>query len=198
MEVYKSEGWTVRWLSELMSALRDHDGWGISVGVDKGHMLLFSDRIMVTGEVFKDCHSLDSVVLAARLATERYLERKYGPLSRQLAYVKKQLTPAMKLADENKYSHLATFDGYETREGHAIWMLQTRNKQELMLDIDSSPSRATAVSADETMYPKYCKEFWPYKDVHPPYWLLVYLIKDRTKLELMWLKSMAKRLGRLG
>jgi hypothetical protein len=119
--------------------------------------------------------------LDATLGTQHFGKRKNGPLLRQLDYIKTLLPAAMKEADEHTFSHLVTFDGYQLDEGNAIWILQTKNEDELLLDTEYSPIRVTAVTADGTIHPKYCKNFWPYTDVSPPYWLLAYIVEDRMR-----------------
>ncbi len=181
MEVYKPEGWTIEWLTALMGPLREHEGWAISIGnIDQGHLLVFADRLMVTGPTFENCVDLESVVSAAKLATENFEERKNGQLMRQLEYIKTLLPSAMKDADANTFSYLATFDGYQLHQGNAVWILQTKNDNELLLETEYSPIRTTAVTADETIHPEYCRDFWPYTDESPPYWLLAYVVEDRT------------------
>lgn len=108
-------------------------------------------------------------------------DRENGPLLRQLDYIQSLLPTAMKDADAKTFSHLATFDGYQRYEGNAIWILQTKDYYELLLDTESSPIRRTAVTADGTIHPEYCKDFWPKTDVVPPYWLLAYIVDDRTQ-----------------
>jgi hypothetical protein len=198
MEVYKPEGWTIEWLTALIGRLREHKGWAISIGnIDQGHLLVFADRLMVTGPTFENCDDLESVVAAAKLATENFDERKNGPLLRQLEYIKTLLPSAMKDADSNTFSYLATFDGYQLHEGNAVWILQTKNDNELLLDTEYSPIRTTAVTADETIHPEYCKEFWPYTDVSPPYWLLTYVVKDRTQTNFTMVDEDGNEVGSL-
>jgi len=166
----------------LIGVLRKHDGWAISIGnIDQGHLLVFADRVMVTGPTFESCHDLESVVAAAKSACESLEERRNGPLSRQIDFIKTLLPAAMKQADQNTFAYLATFNGYQLREGNAVWMLQTKNETELRLDTEYSPIRSVAVTADGTIHPEYCKDFWPYTDDSPPYWLLAYIVKDQTQ-----------------
>lgn len=198
MEVYEPEGWTTDWLTDVIKTLRQHEGWAVSVGgIDQGHLLVFADRLMVTGPTFESCNDLESVVAAARLATENYLERKYGPLSRQLEYLKGRLPAAMKEADANGFAYLATFDGFELNEGNAIWILQTRREDEFQLDVEYSSMRSTPVTADATIHPEFCKEFWPYTDVEPPYWLLTYLEEDREITNFEFVDEDGKSMGKL-
>lgn len=182
MEVYEPNGWTTEWLLALIDSLREHKPWAVSIGnIDQGHLLIFGDRIMATGPTFAKCSDLESVVIAARTATGRLEERKNGPLSRQLDYIKQLLPTRIKDADRNAFAYLATFNGYQLSEGNAIWILQTGDRDQLRLDSGCSFIRATAVSTDGTIHPEFCKEFWPYTDESPPYWLLTYMAEDRAQ-----------------
>jgi len=182
MEVYEPEGWTTEWLVALMQTLQQHDGWAVSIGgIENGHLLVFGDRLMVNGATFKDCKDLESVVAAARLATENYLKRKHGPLNRQLKYIQERLPAAMKEADVSGFSVLATFDGFELDKGNAIWILQTMTEDELFLEtINGGRIRSSAVTQDATIHSEFCPDFWPYADAKPPYWLITYLEEDRA------------------
>lgn len=198
MEVYEPEGWSVEWLTDLMKTLGQHEGWGVSVGgIEKGHLLVFADRLMVNGSTFEGCDDLEAVVAAAKLATENYLERKNGPLNRQLEYLKGLLPAAMKEVDANGYRGLATFDGFELFEGNAIWILQTKHEDELFLNTGGGKIRSSAVTADGIIHDEYSKEFWPYTDVNPPYWLVTYLDEDRTATQFELVNEDDKPVGKL-
>lgn len=198
MQVYKPEGWNTEWFRALVEELREHKGWAISIGaIDQGHLLVFSDRLMVTGPTFENCHDLKSVVAAARIATEKFEERKNGPLLRQLDSIKTLLPAAMKEADAKTFSYLATFEGYQLHEGRAIWILQTKNDNELQLETEYSPIRTSAVTADGTIHPEYCRSFWPYTDLSPPYWLLVYIVQDRTQNHFTLIDEDGNQVGSL-
>ncbi len=182
MEVNEHAAWTTEWLTAMVECLQKCDGWAISIGnIDQGHLLLHADRIMVSGPTFGGCQDLEAVAGAARLAAERFEERKNGALLRQLKYIKTLLPRAMKEVDANTYAFLATFDGYQLSEGNAVWMLQTKTPDEMKLDTYWAAVHDTAVTADGTIHPDYCKDFWPYTDVEPPYWLLAYIVEDRTQ-----------------
>ncbi|PQO37165.1 hypothetical protein DTL21_04200 [Bremerella cremea] len=69
MEVYRPEGWNVRWLTDLIGELEKYDGWGISIGnIEQGHLLIYADRLMASGPTFANCQDLDAVVQAAKYA----------------------------------------------------------------------------------------------------------------------------------
>jgi hypothetical protein len=195
-QVYSPSGWTAEWLLAVVAALRKHPGWALSVSyIDQGHLIAFSDRLMVSGPTFANCNDVYSVVNAARIATEQFEERKLGPLSRQLKYIQRLLPAAMQEALANSYAYLATFNGYELHEGHAIWMLQSKNDSELSVETEYAPLRSSAVTADGTIHPEFCKEFWPYTDVSPPYWLFVYLVEDKTRTKLKLVGGNGNRAG---
>lgn len=197
MEVYQPEGWTIEWLTALTGALGAHEGWAISIGsIDQGHLLVFADRVLVTGPTFQNCDDLKSVVAAAKTAAENFEERKNGPLRRQLGYIKTLLPAAMTIADKNQVTRLATFDGYQLHGGNAIWILHTKNESKLLLD-GNGPIRTTAVTGDGTIHPEYCKEFWPYTDQAPPYWLSAYIVEDRTQTRFDLVNGDGKKVGSL-
>lgn len=183
IQVYKPGGWNTEWLFALAKCLqKNHHGWGIHIGnIDQGHIVVFADRLMVTGSTFANCCDIESVVAAAKLACERLENRRIGPLLKQLDYIRAMLPNAMKEVDTNGFAYLATFDGYQLYDGNAIWILQNRSESELILDTEFSPIRTSAVTADTSLHAEYCKDFWPYTDVVPPYWLLTYIVEDKSQ-----------------
>lgn len=129
-------------VDELDGCVAEARCWGVSISnIDQGQLLVFADRVMVTGPTFARCHDLASVVSAARIASEQFDERQNGPLRRQLEYLKRLFPAAMKEARASTYSYLATFDGYQVHEGNAVWVLQTKNDDELRLDTEYAPLR---------------------------------------------------------
>ena len=196
MQVYEPEGWTIEWLTSLMDALRKHERWGVSISnIDQGQLLVFADRVMVTGPTFARCHDLASVVSAARIASEQFDERQNGPLRRQLEYLKRLFPAAMKEARASTYSYLATFDGYQVHEGNAVWVLQTKNDDELRLDTEYAPIRASAVTSDGVIHPQFCRDFWPYTESSPPFWLMAYIVENRTQTKFRLIDGNDKPVG---
>jgi hypothetical protein len=54
------------WISALMRTLTKHSGWGVGVTtVKNGYLLIFADRLMVTGPAFAGCADLTAVATAA-------------------------------------------------------------------------------------------------------------------------------------
>jgi hypothetical protein len=182
MEVYEPGAWKSEWLSALMGCLEQHKGWAISIGnIENGHVLLYADRVMVARPTFEGCHDIPTIATAAKLACERFEERKNGPVRRQLSFVRDLLPSAMKQVDSQGSAYISTFDGYQLLEGNAIWILKRENKDEWMLDPQCSLVRSTAVTSDGQIHPEYCRQFWPYTDVSPPYWLLTYIVEDTSR-----------------
>jgi hypothetical protein len=67
LEIYATERLSLSLLVDVVAALRDHPGWGVTVNnIDRGVMLIFSDKVMVTGPVFARCKSIESVLRTAR------------------------------------------------------------------------------------------------------------------------------------
>jgi len=198
MEVYEPGAWKAEWLSALIGCLEHHKGWAISIGnIENGHMLLYADRVMVTGPTFEGCRDIASVATAAKLACERLEERRNGPLRRQLEFIRELLPSAMKQVDSVGFTYLLTFDRYQLDDGNAIWILQRQNADELMLDTGWSPVRATAVTSDGTIHPEYYRQFWPYTDVAPPYWLLTYLVQEKARKDFKLVDANANQVGNI-
>ena len=72
-----------------------------------------------------------------------------------------------------------------------------KNDNELLLGTEYSPIRTTAVTADRTIHPEYCKDFWPYTDVSPPYWLLAYMVEDRAQTDFILVDEDGNQVGTL-
>lgn len=69
--------------------------------------------------------------------------------------------------------------------GHAAWFLQCKKPDDLFLVCDWSPSRTSAVSEKGDIYPQFCKEFWPYTEAIPPFWLVTYVVPPASHHELV-------------
>jgi hypothetical protein len=58
---------TLEWVLDLLQTLRDLPGWGVCItNVENGYLILFSERIMVTGKTFSCCNNLLQLVERAR------------------------------------------------------------------------------------------------------------------------------------
>ena len=58
-------GFTVDWIQEVAKMLESTDGWAVSVGFDDGFCIVYTDRVVVGGEMFRGCTSAADVVSAA-------------------------------------------------------------------------------------------------------------------------------------
>jgi hypothetical protein len=71
IEVCKPRGMTLAWLRDVMATLKRYPHWGAGiVGLGEGYMLVFADRLMVTGPRFEGATTFDGVVACARRALE--------------------------------------------------------------------------------------------------------------------------------
>jgi hypothetical protein len=69
MELSNPLACTVKWLESLTAALRRFPGWGVGVACSpNGYVLVFSDRVMINGLMFRKCKSARDVVDAIRIA----------------------------------------------------------------------------------------------------------------------------------
>lgn len=63
-------GCTDAWLSDVAAELAKFDNWGIGVnGLEDGYALIFSNRLLVTGAMFKHCFDSASITYAIRSQT---------------------------------------------------------------------------------------------------------------------------------
>jgi hypothetical protein len=120
---------------------------------------------------------------------EDYRERRYGTLRRQLDHVRRVIPAALGEVRRSGFTLLGAFDRYQPpRPGQAIWLLQSSATRELSLDIGTGPIRTSPVGEDGSIYPQFCKEFSPYTDVDPPFWLVTYLA-DLTASHVFVMKN---------
>lgn len=129
---------------------------------------------------------------------EQYRERRFGPLRRQLAYVRRLIPAARATASRRRFCVLGVFDCYAPphASNHSIWILQTINPGEVEHLPNCGPIRSSAVSNDGTIYPQFCKEFEPYTDVNPPYWLVTYLLDPAPPHEFVIMDEKGEVVGR--
>lgn len=67
LEICKASGMTREWLVDVIAVLRAHDGWRVGVGgLAEGYAIVFADKIMVTGEVFRTCVTMDEFIDTAQ------------------------------------------------------------------------------------------------------------------------------------
>lgn len=67
MELHDPECVTGRWLADVVSLLEAYPGWGIAVSNLRGaYVLIFVDRLMVTGKRLRNCSTADDVLTAMK------------------------------------------------------------------------------------------------------------------------------------
>lgn len=118
---------------------------------------------------------------------QQYRERRFGPLRRQLAYLRRLIPAARAVASRRRYHVLGVFDCYSPPHSSnpSIWILQTINPGLVEYLPNGGPIRTSAVSKDGDIYPQFCKDFEPYTDVNPPYWLVTYLLDPAPQHEFI-------------
>ena len=73
VECLNPDHFTEAWIRDLMAALVGFRGWGIGIkNIPGGYILVFADRLMVTGHCFEGVNDLSSLIESARdaLASE--------------------------------------------------------------------------------------------------------------------------------
>jgi hypothetical protein len=67
VEICKASGMTRQWLVDVMASLSTHKGWRLGVGgLAEGYAIVFADKIMITGEAFRGCATIDQFITAAQ------------------------------------------------------------------------------------------------------------------------------------
>jgi hypothetical protein len=67
VEVYEPSVMTLNWLKDITRVLRSFSGWGVGVkNLRRGYLLIFADRLLVTGPNFRRCKEASSVLEAAK------------------------------------------------------------------------------------------------------------------------------------
>ncbi len=67
IEVYSPKYLSEQWLADIVKALASTDGWGVVLrNLSDGLVLVFANKLMVAGEVFRSCDSVAMVLDAAR------------------------------------------------------------------------------------------------------------------------------------
>jgi len=187
MEVYSSAAFSVDMIKSLATALRDHVGWGISIGgYDNGNLVLFADRLVLIGNLFEGCGSLGDVATSLRNGVETFRQRKDGSLEGQIKLIKHRLSDAMPDARAEGFAYLATFDHYQLHAYNAVWILQTENNDDVYMETDHGAIHPRAVDADGTIHEPFCRDFWPYTDLAPDFWLVVYLNGQQNLTEFRY------------
>ena len=171
MEVYDPEGWNSKWLSSIMRAMADYPEWKLMVsGIKDGGMVIRNGEVTVSGPLFLGCKNLESVLSAAKLVLQNDKQRKAESLESKLSYIRSCLKHAMKETDRNGFYYLATFPGSDT-EKTTVWILQRNNSDEAKLEKGYAGSDRP-VTGDGTILGLFDRNFWPYTDVCPAYWLV--------------------------
>jgi hypothetical protein len=73
VEIVRQSAFNGQWMHDLMRTLADHDGWGVGIAFPKGYVIVFKDKLMVTGEIFETCTNVECVIRQgeATLARQR-------------------------------------------------------------------------------------------------------------------------------
>lgn len=117
-------------------------------------------------------------------------EAKYGPLIRQLKYLRGILPPAFDEAGRKRFKVVATCDRLFLSKGHhAAWVLHTLDTTWIRVNSKFSPLHTFAVGQDATIFPEYCEDFAPYTDKQPDYWLAAYLVRPDQRYLIAKLKG---------
>jgi hypothetical protein len=67
VEVYKPSVLTLNWLKDTTDVLQSYSGWGVGVkNLRESYLLVFADRLLVTGPPFCRCDDAPSVLEAAK------------------------------------------------------------------------------------------------------------------------------------
>lgn len=75
MYVHGERFFTVKWLGAVMKALARHTGWGIGIlSFSDGYMLVYADRLLVTGKGFRGCRDFASVMRSGKQQSKRFME----------------------------------------------------------------------------------------------------------------------------
>jgi len=67
LEFVDASACSPQWLQDVTAALRSFPGWGIGVnGLPKGYLLIFANRLLVKGPLFRGCRDAANVIDAIR------------------------------------------------------------------------------------------------------------------------------------
>jgi hypothetical protein len=115
-----------------------------------------------------------------------YDEARFGPRRRQIRHVKKLIQTVQAIAKAQGVAVVAAFDGYDPLfpVGPTVWLLQCTHPHQLRPVPECDQMRISAVSDSGEIQSQFCKDFVPYTDVIPPYWLATYLLPDTDRHEL--------------
>jgi hypothetical protein len=109
-------------------------------------------------------------------------ESKYGPLVRQLRYLRRILPAAFEEARRQQFIVVATFDRLFLSKGrHVAWVLHTLKRTGLRVNTDSSPMHTFAVAQDATLFPEFCPDFAPRTGNQPDFWLAAYFVPPEQR-----------------
>jgi hypothetical protein len=66
VEIHNRKVLSIEWVQEIMDTLRRFPGWGVGVKNTRfAYLLIFHDKVMVTGCPFPGCHDLSGGILSA-------------------------------------------------------------------------------------------------------------------------------------
>jgi hypothetical protein len=70
MEFVDPKGFKKAWLEDITETLRQFPGWGIGVNsLQKGYIIIFANKLMVTGPLFRGCRNAISIINAINNTT---------------------------------------------------------------------------------------------------------------------------------
>lgn len=66
-EIHNRDVITTKWIHNIQDTLRRFKGWGLCLmNIRFGYVILFADRILITGPPFVNCSTVDDVIQTAR------------------------------------------------------------------------------------------------------------------------------------
>lgn len=73
VEIVEAPAFEGEWLRRLMQTLTEFPGWGAGILAFKSaYILVFADKIMVTGSIFENCRDFDGVVRQGQAELAKY------------------------------------------------------------------------------------------------------------------------------
>lgn len=134
----KSEKISEDWLLGLMGVLKRWPGWGAGIGVDKeAYILIFAEKIMITGLMLEKCKSIDEIVKICQIDIPNKENKKAESIKNRYFQVKTALPDLLVNVEvDQKTAYLIQwFDTWsDGTKGISAWILHKNAHDEFKLD----------------------------------------------------------------
>ena len=179
MEVVEPRGWRKSWLDSILSVTKTYPSWKVIVSCGESNSIVLIDgKFSTRGELLSGLGDLEEIVEATKQSQRKKRDDKAGILDFKHSYLHGKLQAAMQRVDENGCHYIATFSS--TSECSSVCMLVNHSLYESFLE-GGYAGNFRAVDSTGAIRGEFDREFYPYTEIVPQYWVVEFSFDGPAK-----------------